>query len=96
MAKEETLDDDELLSAVADLMEEVQISLEDEEYVNDIEEELDDKGELNEAQRTRMKEILGELRASKAKGALIEDDVEDDLEDDLEDDAELEEPDIDE
>ena len=84
MRKEVPLDDDDLMSAVADLMDEVRVDHDTEVYVNGVEEDLDEDGELTDEQRVRMREILAELGVLKQKGILIDDDFEDDLEDEVE------------
>ena len=80
---DEKLDDDELLSTVADLIEEIGVGDETEEYVNEVEETLDEDGELEPEQRTKMLEILVALRARKERGDVYIEEPEDEEDDEI-------------
>lgn len=83
------MDDDELVSTCQDLIEEIGAGDGTTQYVDSVEEVLDEEGELNAEQREKLGEILGELRERKAKGDIVEEDDDfDDLDesDDLTDD----------
>ena len=88
----EQLSDDDLVTEIQDLIDEIGADGETRETMNEAEEALDEDGELSEERRKVLHALLLKLRDRQDKGDVQEEFI-DDIEDD---DVELEEPDDDE
>lgn len=82
----EQLSDDDLVTEIQDLVDEIGADGETRETMNDAEEALDEDGSLDEERRVKLRALLVTLRDRQDKGDVQEEFIDDD-------DVEIEEPD---